>query len=406
MKNPESSSVLSPTVRALGLVSLCTDISSEMVYPLNPVFLTQVLGAPAWTVGLVEGIAETTASVLKLYSGGLSDWLGRRKPFAIAGYGLGAVSKPLMSIAGSWGHVLGARFLDRVGKGLRAAPRDALIVENCTPSQRGRAFGLHRSMDTMGALLGPLLGYLFLRHYPGHFRQLYALAFFPALLGVLALIFFVRERAKSPSGADVSKQPMPRFTLPSLKTLSSQYRRYLLIVALFSIGNSSDAFLILRAQSVGVKAEQILLLYALFNSVEAAFGYAAGRLSDRVGRLPLLASGYFVFALVYFCFARLSSLSAVWVLFAAYGIYSTLTQGVQKVFAADLAHPQRRGEEMGLFHMTVGLVALPASLMAGWLYSHVSPAAPFYAGASTAALAALLLLSMNRSSMATGASAA
>lgn len=379
-------------MRALGAVSLLTDVSSEMVYPLNPVFLTQVLGAPAWTVGLVEGIAETTASLLKLYSGGLSDWLGRRKPFAIAGYGLGAISKPLMAIAGSWGHVLGARFLDRVGKGLRAAPRDALIAENCAPDQRGRAFGLHRSMDTMGALLGPLLGYLFLRHYPGHFRQLYALAFFPALLGVLALILFVRERAKTTIEAATAQRPMPRFSLPPLSTLSPAYRRYLLIVALFSLGNSSDAFLILRAQSVGIKAEHILLLYALFNSVEAAFGYAAGRLSDRVGRLPLIACGYSVFALVYFGFARLNNVSFVWVLFAAYGIYSTLTQGVQKAFAADLTHPQRRGTEMGLFHMMVGLAALPASLMAGWLYTHVSPAAPFYFGAFTAATAALLML--------------
>ena len=382
---------LSATVRVLGLVSLLTDISSEMVYPLNPVFLTKVLGAPAWTVGLIEGVAESTASLLKLYSGQLSDRLGRRKPFALAGYALGAVSKPLIAIAGVWGHVLGARFLDRVGKGLRAAPRDALITENCVPSERGRAFGFHRSMDTTGAVLGPLLGFWFLHHFPGQFRRLYALAFIPAVLGVVALLFLVREHGAQSKPTKDKKAPL-RFSGQLWRDLSPEYRRYLGIVMLFGLGNSSDAFLLLRAQSVGVGAENMLLLYALFYGVEAALGYTAGRFSDRVGRRPLIASGYAVFALVYLGFALLNSAAMVWVLFPIYGLYYTLTQGVQKALAADLAHPDRRGAELGAFHMLVGLSALPASLFAGWLYTHIAPSAPFYLGALTAGAAALLLL--------------
>lgn len=386
---------LSPTVRALGWVSLCTDISSEAVYPLTPVFLTRVLGAPAWAVGLIEGVAESTASLLKLFSGRLSDRSGRRKPLAVAGYGLGAISKPLIALAGSWPQVLGARFLDRVGKGLRAAPRDALIAESCAPEQRGRAFGFHRSMDTTGAVLGPLLGWAFLHFCPGAFRSLYALAFVPAALGVLVLALAVREKPKVAATAAAPAQP--KFTW---RGLSAPYRRYLLIVALFGLGNSSDAFLLLRAQSVGIRPEQSLLLYAAFNMVEACLALVAGRLSDRVGRRPLLALGYAVFAATYLGFALLHRLPsptvAVWILFGLYGLYSTLTQGVQKALVSDLVHPARRGAETGAFHMLAGLAALPASLLAGALYSRVSPSAPFLVGAATASLAALMLLATRR----------
>jgi MFS family permease len=372
-------------VKALGLVSLCTDISSEMVYAVNPIFLTKVLGAPVWTVGLIEGIAESTASILKLYSGWLSDKAGKRKLFAVMGYGLAAAAKPLMATAGAWGQVLAARFLDRSGKGLRAAPRDALIAENCAPEMRGRAFGLHRSLDTTGAVLGPLFSFFYLRGHPDALRMLYSLAFFPAIAGVFVLAFFVREAIKARPVSDA--QP-PRFTLAGL---SPAYRRYLMIVALFGLGNSSDAFLLLRAQSVGMTVVQMMLLYSLFNVVEASLGYPVGRLSDRVGRRPLLASGYLVFAAVYLGFALLHSVEMVWPLFILYGLYYTLTQGVQKALATDLARKERLATEIGAFHMTVGLSALPASLIAGWLFGHVAPSAPFYVGAATAMLAAMML---------------
>lgn len=387
---------LTPTVKALGVVSLFTDISSEMVYPLNPVFMTAVLGAPVWAVGLVEGIAESTASLLKLWSGWLSDRAGLRKPFAVAGYGLSALAKPLMAVAAFWPHVLGARFLDRVGKGVRTAPRDALITENCAPNQRGRAFGFHRSLDTVGAVVGPLLGYLYLRAHPKQFRVLYALAFIPAIIGVLILAAVVRERRSNAKSDRQSDSPAgglgSKGFLASIRHLEPAYLRYLGIIGLFSAGNSSDAFLLLRARGMGVAAEQILLLYALFNVVEASLGYAAGRLSDRVGRRPVLIAGFGVFALVYLGFAEFNSAVAAWVLFPIYGLYYTLTQGVQKALAADLTHSNRRATELGAFHMLVGIAALPASLTAGILYSRVSPSAPFLLGASCAGGALLLLL--------------
>ncbi|NER85003.1 MAG: MFS transporter, partial [Leptolyngbya sp. SIO1D8] len=255
MEQSYSSKGLSGTVRALGLVSLFTDLASKMVYPVTPIFLTAVLGAPAWTIGVVEGLAESTASVLKLYSGWLSDRVGQRKPFAVMGYGLGAISKLILAVAGVWGHVLGARFLDRVGKGLRAAPRDALIAENCSPQQRGRAFGLHHSLETIGEVVGPLLGFVFLLQFTDNYRGVFAIAFLPAIVGVLVLVTLVREPQTSivetryiqtsPRPNVPKKQSRPQFTF---RGLSPVYRRYLLVVGLFSLGNSSDAFLLLRAQ--------------------------------------------------------------------------------------------------------------------------------------------------------------
>ncbi|MEM9087433.1 MAG: MFS transporter [Cyanobacteria bacterium P01_F01_bin.53] len=408
MEQPYASKGLNNTVRALGLVSLFTDLASKMVYPITPIFLTTVLGAPAWTVGVVEGIAESTASILKLYSGWLSDRLGRRKPFAVLGYGLGAISKLILAVAGVWGHVLGARFLDRVGKGLRAAPRDALIAENCSPQQRGRAFGLHHSLETIGEVVGPLLGFAFLLYFTDNYRGVFAIAFLPAIVGVLVLATLVREpqnaivetdqRVSSPNrrgnNSIPQKRSRPQFTF---RGLSPIYRRYLLVVGRFSLGNSSDAFLLLRAQDLGFVGGQVLLLYAVFNLVEVLLGYAVGNLSDRVGRRPLLASGYLVFAGVYLGFAVAWGTTAVWVLFGFYGLYSTLTRGVQKAFVADLVHPQRRGAETGTFYMVVGLAALPASLIAGWLYAQVSVAAPFYVSAVTAVLAAVLLVNVRSS---------
>ena len=380
---------LSPTVKALGLVSLLADTSSEMIYPVNPIFLTRILGAPPWVVGMVEGMAESIASLLKPFAGQWSDHLGQRKPFAVAGYALSAFGKPLIGLASAWGLVFVARALDRTGKGLRTAPRDALIAENSDPTQRGRAFGLHRSMDTTGAVIGPLIGYLYLRLFPDALRELYFLAFIPGLLSVFALLFFVREAKKGAARSGAAKPAIFPFTLSGL---SAEYRTYLAIVALFALGNSSDAFLLLRAGDRGMTAQNLLLLYAAFNVVEAVLAYFAGGLSDRVGRRPLLAAGYGVFALVYLGFARLPGSAAVWPLFLLYGFYYTLTQGTQRAYAADLANPARRGAEIGAFHFVVGLSALPASLIAGWLYSRVSPAAPFYVSAATAITAALLLL--------------
>ncbi|MBB6053388.1 MFS transporter [Armatimonas rosea] len=378
---------LPATVKALGLVSLLTDLSSEMVYPLNGRLL-RLLGAPAWALGLIEGLAEATASTLKLYSGTVSDRMGRRKPLALLGYGLAALSKPLIGVAGGWPLVLGARLLDRTGKGLRGAPRDALIADICPKEQRGRAYGLHRSLDTTGAVLGPLVGYWYLRTHPESLRTLYWLAFIPAVLGVLLLWLVVKEQPRR----EAANKTVPRF---SLSGISPTYQRFLLAVGIFSLSNSSDQFLLLRAQEgAGLSPQNILLVYALFNVVEASLGYIVGKRSDKIGRVPLILAGWGVFALVYAGFALLPGglgFSGVLGLFLLYGLYYTLTQGAQKALAADLSDPNARGQQLGVFHLVVGLGALPASLLAGLLYERVSPSAPFWVGAGGALVAMLLL---------------
>ncbi|MGC4045987.1 MAG: MFS transporter [Armatimonas sp.] len=301
---------------------------------------------------------------------------------------MAAIAKPVLGLAVSWPMVLGARLLDRIGKGLRGAPRDALIAETCPPEARGRAFGLHRSMDTAGAVLGPLAGWVYLTFHPGALRPLYFLAFIPAALGVLVLALVVRETARESVGA--------RRALFTLSGLSPTYRTYLAIAALFALGNSSDAFLLLRAQEgMHIAPSQLLLLYAVFNVVEASLGYFAGKLSDKIGRRPLIVTGWLVFALVYLGFAFATQTWHAWALFILYGFYYTLTKGVQKAYAADLVDPQQRGLQLGAFSFCVGVATLPASLVAGVLY-HWNPAASFVFGAATALLAVVLLLATYR----------
>lgn len=372
-----------PTVSALGWVSLFADLASKMVYPITPLFLTTVLGAPVWTVGVVEGFAESAASLLKLYSGWLSDRAGRRKPFAVVGYGLGALSKLGLAAAGSWVAVLAVRLLDRVGKGLRAAPRDALIAENCAPAQRGQAYGLHHSLETIGEVLGPLLGFLFLWLYAENYRGVFILAFVPGLISVLVLLKWVKE--VPPVHA---KRNLPKFTFEGLSPI---YRQYLAVVVLFGLGNSSDAFLLVRSQDLGFSGIHLLLLYAVFNVMSVVLGVTIGKLSDRIGRRPVLVMGYGLFSLVYLGFAVAKSPVFIWLLFIFYGLYTALSRGVQKALVADLVHPDRRGAEIGTFHMLVGLAALPASLLAGWLYTQVSVGAPFFFSAGVSAIAALVL---------------
>jgi len=404
---------LGRTVIALGFVSLLTDVASEMAYTQVPLFLTQVLGTRAGAVGLIEGIAESTASLMRLISGWLSDRSGRRKPIALWGYSFGAISKPLMALASLWPTVLFLRFLDRLGKGLRTAPRDALIAETTPAVIRGRAFGLHRTLDTTGAVIGPLLGVWFLLHASagmrrfflsaghgsffsaltapgesGDLRRLFFFAGLPGLLAVLTLLFAVREKAVSPPSSAAARPP----TFPRWRDLQPGYRRFLLAVLIFNLGNSADAFLVLRANQLGFSAGEILWLYAAFNMVEALLGYFAGTFSDKVGRRPLIIAGYLVFALVYLGFALASGKSAIWALFLLYGGYYTLTQGTQRAFAADLSDPRQRATQIGAYHTVVGVALLPASVIAGALFGW-HPAAAFAYGAMMALLGALLLLS-------------
>ncbi|HEY3297348.1 MAG TPA: MFS transporter, partial [Armatimonadota bacterium] len=341
----------------------------------------------------IEGVAESTASILRMFSGWLSDRLGSRKWLTVAGYGLSTLSKPLLSITTGWHQVLGIRFADRLGKGIRSAPRDALIADVTDSKNRGVAFGFHRAMDTIGALTGPLLAYFLLRSFVGAggargipadlYRKIFLFSAVPAALGVLILIVFVSEARQIKAG----EAP------PSLRLhgFSTRFKKFLVVTVLFSLGNSSDAFLILRAQNVGISALNILLVYVLFNTVEALFDTAAGAVSDRIGRRHVMIAGYLVFALVYAGFGLARHPITIWLLFGVYGLYSALTQGVQKAFAADLIGKNGRGTGLGAYQMLSGLALFPASVIAGYLWSRVSPAAAFYYGAATALSAAVLL---------------
>ncbi|MDH7482050.1 MAG: MFS transporter [Armatimonadota bacterium] len=382
---------ISKTVITLGLVSLLTDISSEGIYPLIPLFLTETLHARVLAVGLIEGVAESTASLLRIVSGWLSDVLRNRKWLTVAGYSLSALSKPLLALATSWHFVFGIRFMDRLGKGIRTAPRDALIADVAAAEARGISFGLHRAMDSLGATLGPLIAFLLILYGINNYRQLFLLAFIPAATAVLILIAFVRE---------ARRETFEKVDMPSLRIgrFSRPFKLFLLITTLFSIGNSSDAFLILRAKNVGVTAASTLLVYVLFNSVDSIFATAAGALSDKIGRRNVVLSGYLLFALVYTGFALARSPMTIWLLFAMYGLYNALTHGVQKAFASDLIEAGVRGTGMGAYNMLTGLALFPASLIAGYLWDSISPSAPFYYGAATALLSALLLAICFRSS--------
>ena len=383
---------ISRTVVVLGIVSLLTDVSSEGIYPLIPLFLTNVLRADVTAVGLIEGIAESSASLLRIFSGWLSDVLRNRKWISTAGYALSTISKPLFAVTTSWQQVLGIRFADRVGKGIRTAPRDALIADVTPAGSRGISFGFHRAMDTTGAIAGPLLAFWLLRSVGAGYRTIFMLSAVPAILGVLILIAFVREPARRTEVSEAT---------PSLRlgAFNRPFKLFLLVMVVFSLGNSSDVFLILRAQNVGISVGSILLIYVLFNTVEAALSTAAGAVSDRLGRRNVIIAGYLIFAVVYAGFGlAVGGPTGIWVLFAFYGMYHALTAGVQKAFATDLISAGMRGTGLGAYHMLTGLALLPASVFAGYLWDAVSPSAPFYFGAATAVIAALLLAVLFRGS--------
>lgn len=382
---------LHPTVVALGLVSLLTDASSEMIYPLLPLFLTTVLGAGTAAVGLIEGAAESTAALLKLLSGRLSDRLQRRKPLVVLGYGLSALCKPLFGLAQGAGGVLALRLLDRVGKGVRSSPRDALLADATPPSLRGRAYGLHRAMDNAGAVLGPLFAFALLAGGVG-LRSVFLLSALPALLAVLTLAVFVRERARREEETRTAAAPEAAGPAPPLP---ADLRRYLVAVAIFSLGNSSDAFVLLWARQAGVPQAQIPLLWMGHNAVRALLAAPLGALSDRWGRHRSILCAFFLYGLVYLGFGTQRSVAAAWILFAAYGLYYALLEGAEKALVADLAPPQARGRAFGWFHGIVGAAALPASLLFARLYESAPPQVgalrAFGAGAALAGLAALVL---------------
>jgi MFS family permease len=372
-------------VLLLGLVSLLADISSEMVYPLVPLFLTSALGAPVLAVGVIEGVAESTASILKLVFGWFSDKLSRRLPFTFAGYAIAAVAKPGLAAAFAWPFVLVMRFADRTGKGIRTAPRDALIAESTEPGTRGRAFGLHRAMDSSGAIAGPLIALGLLAWFGQHnYRPIFLIAGIPGAISVL-LLLAVREIRHKPR-----TEP-----LPPLLSLHGYDRRFLTFVGvtlLFAVGNSSDAFLVLRSQDLGLGATAIVIAYTLYNVAYAGLSLPAGVQADRIGHKPILVGGFLIFSLVYAGFALATDGWIVWPLFIVYGAYIAFTDGVGKAYVSDLVPAERRGTAMGLYNASTGVMLLLSSLIGGALWDLVGPPATFAFGASTALAAGLCLL--------------
>ncbi|MFB3093472.1 MAG: MFS transporter [Dehalococcoidia bacterium] len=367
----------------LGVVSFLTDVSSEMVYPLVPLFLTSVLGAPLTAVGIIEGLAEGGASLFKTVGGWASDRLRMRRPLVFAGYALSAVAKPLLAAAYVWPVVLLVRFGDRAGKGVRTAPRDALVAE-VTPAQvRGRAFGFHRAADTLGAVVGPAVALGLLALFSDNFRLIFILAFIPAVAGV-ALVSLVRERPPPPAAVGARTS--------TWRELGVGFYVFLGVSLVFALGNSSDVFLLLRAKDVGLSNSEVVLSYMLFNLVYAVVAMPAGIASDRLGRRNVIGVGFAVFAAVYVGFGLAGGGAVIWPLFAVYGLHMALTEGVGRAFVADFVPGERRATALGLYQGAMGGMILLSSVIAGALWDIVDPAAPFFLGAVTALLALVALV--------------
>jgi MFS family permease len=378
---------ISRPIMLLGLVSLLTDMASELLYPVAPLYLTGPLGASLVLVGLLEGIAEGMAGFLKGYFGALSDRLGTRAPFVQAGYTLSALSKPLPGLWPAAGAVVVGRLADRLGKGLRSAPRDALLAGYAPAGAQGRVFGFHRAMDTAGAVLGPLLAVAFLTWRPGDYTTLFLLAFLPGILAVLC-VWWVK---------DVPFQPAPgrRFAPLAIfaywRSAPAAYRQLVAALTLFGLVNSSDVFLILKAKQVGFSDTAAIGGYVLYNGVYALAAYPAGDLADRLGKRQVIVLGLGLYAVVYAGFALLTQIWQVWLCFALYGLYAAATEGVSKAWIADLVPPEQRGSAIGLQTMLASFSILVASSLAGLLWEQVAPVAPFWLAASGAGLAALWL---------------
>jgi MFS family permease len=403
VRDPNPSTLAARTVSRFGLpgpiwllgwVSFATDTATEMIYPLLPLFLTRVLGASAMSLGVIEGAAEAANSVLKIAAGRLSDRTGAPKRIVIAGYSLSGAVRPLIALASTWSHVLALRFIDRLGKGIRTAPRDAMLAHFAPAHLRGRAYGFHRAMDHAGAVAGPLIAALFLLFFPGEYRTLFAVTIIPGVIVVLILLRVpdISTRAPLPQpdvhGPDAGQPSSRHRWAPGSQRA---FRKALVVIFLFSVGNASDAFLLLRMTDLGIAPVWIPLIWSALHVVKVASSVVGGDLSDRYGRRALIGLGWLIYAAVYAGFGVVDSRPAIVAIFLAYGVFFGLTEGVEKAWVADLASSRARGTAFGAYNAVLGVGTLAASLMSGWIWTHVSPHAAFLTGAVLALCATALL---------------
>jgi len=384
---PENKKILSVprNVFYTGVVSFFMDLSSEMIYPLVPLFLSSVLGVNRTVIGLIEGIAESTASLLKGFSGWFSDLIGKRKVLMIIGYGISTISRPLLALSAVWGHVLVFRFIDRFGKGIRGAPRDAVIAESTPAQDLGRAFGMHRAMDTLGAVAGPLTAFVVLYFFTGGFRMVFWLSLIPGIIAVMVIVLFIREAGHA------ERKRLPRL---SLKDFDWRYKVFVSVAVLFTLGNSSDVFLILRATDIGIKEAHVPLLYLCFNLVYSLISFPAGILADRIGKKRVILAGFLVFGFVYLGFARASEAWHIWGLFMCYGVFMGLTEGIHKAYLSTVIPGHLKATGFGIYNSFTGLAVLPASVIGGRLWDLFGAPATFYYGTVTAFLSAVLFLAI------------
>jgi MFS family permease len=393
---------LGRNILGLSAVSFFTDVSTEMIYPLLPVFLAAVLGANASFIGAIEGVAESTASLLKLVSGWWSDKIGRRKLLVVLGYGIATIARPFTAMAHSASQVLAIRLTDRIGKGIRTAPRDALLADSAPTRARGRAFGFHAAADNAGAVLGPLLAFMILKlqgvgsfdganrllpHDVQALRNVFWLAAVPGIIALAVLIIVVRDVPRREAGEKAAEAASGTMG----GGLTKRFWAYLGVVLLFTLGNSTDAFLLLRANQLGVPVAMAPILWALLNLVKSATGTYGGQLSDTIGRKPLIVGGWLLYAAVYFAFGWAAAAWQAWALFAVYGIFYGMTEGTEKALVADIVPRNRRGSAFGWYNLAIGLGALPASLLFGAIWDRAGAPTAFAFGATLALIAALLM---------------
>ncbi len=365
-----------------GLTSFFTDTSTKMIYSVMPLFLLSI-GASKTSISLIEGIAESTASLFKAFSGMWSDKIGKNKPFMLFGYGITALVTPLYSFVKLPVQVLFLRFFEKIGKGLRAAPRDSLISASVPKNETGKNFGFHKAMDNSGAILGPLIAFLLLSWFPLNYKNVFVIATIPAILGVLSIAIFIKD-AKSDKNESNNKF--------HIKQLPKKFYFFLLIMFIFTLGNSADALLLVKTAETGIDKSYIPFVYMIFNCVSVFLAIPIGKISDKIGREKLIILGFFIYAVVYFFFGKFNNLNVFIVLFVLYGLYSALVDTSQKAMVSDIVSKELKGTGFGLYHAVLGITLLPASLIAGLLYDNVNSNAPFYFGSVMAMIATGLMI--------------